>query len=110
IQQGAKLVANTIDILEELNLPHPGRQLPLEGEGPPGATRRPRDPLHVELLARLADGPMHVDELTRATGFASATVSAALAVMELSGFVRQVGPMQYAAAVRAEMSARQRKG
>jgi len=100
IQQGAKLVANVSDILEELNIPGPGRQMRLSNAAAAGAPRRPRDPLHVEMLARLADGPLHVDELTRATGFTSDTVSSALAVMELKGFVRQVGPMQYAAAVR----------
>jgi DNA processing protein len=98
IQQGAKLVANTADILDELNIPSAGRQLELDGSGRPGGARRPRDPLHVDLLERLADGPLHADELTRATGFASSTISSALAVMELNGYVRQVGPMQYAVA------------
>jgi DNA processing protein len=97
IQQGAKLVTNVSDILEELNIPGPGTQIRLGDAGPAGGSRRPRDPLHVELLERLAGGSMHVDELTRATGFASGTVSSALAVMELKGFVQQVGPMQYAA-------------
>ena len=102
IQQGAKLVTNVSDILEELNIPGPGQQIRLEDAGPVGVSRQPRDPLHAELVARLADGPMHVDEITRATGFASGTVSSALAVMELKGFVRQVGPMQYATAVRGD--------
>jgi len=98
IQQGAKLVTNVSDILEELSIPGPGLQIRLDEAGPDGGTRRPRDPLHLELLERLAEGPMHVDGLTRATGFASGTVSSALAVMELKGFVQQVGPMQYAVA------------
>jgi len=102
IQQGAKLVTNTADILEELNIPCPGRQIRLEDAGPGGGPRRPRDPLHAELVDRLADGPMHVDELTRATGFSSSTVSSALAVMELKGLVQQVGPMQYATAERGD--------
>jgi len=98
IQQGAKLVVTTSDILEELNIPSVGRQMELGHRQKAGGARRPRDPLHAELLERLGDGPLHADELTRATGFASSTISSALAVMELNGFVRQVGPMQYSIA------------
>ena len=110
IQQGAKLVASVSDILEELNIAGPARQMRMDDAEPAAAPRRPRDPLHAELLARLADGPMHVDELTRVTGFSSSTVSSALAVMELKGFVQQVGPMQYAPAVRGRAGSPQTRG
>ena len=110
IQQGAKLVTSVSDILEELSIPGPDRQIRLEDADPAPGPRRPRDPLHAELLERLVDGPMHVDELTRATGFASSTVSSALAVMELKGFVRQAGPMQYATAAHSASGSTQREG
>ena len=98
IQQGAKLVTHHSDVLEELNIPGLDQQLQLGDARRTEAQRVPRDPLHADLLGRLDEGAVHVDELTRATGLTSATVSSALAVMELQGYVRQVGPMQYVAA------------
>jgi DNA processing protein len=49
------------------------------------------------IVAALADGPMHVDDLTRAVGLPPAMVSSALTILELRGVVRQIGPMQFAA-------------
>jgi DNA processing protein len=43
----------------------------------------------------LAEEPQHIDELRRAIGWPIDRVSATLALLELKGFVRQAGPMEY---------------
>ncbi|MDT8306020.1 MAG: hypothetical protein RRC07_08800, partial [Anaerolineae bacterium] len=47
------------------------------------------------LLAHLSPQPVHVDDLTRASGLSSAQVGSTLALMELKGMVQQVGGMKY---------------
>jgi DNA processing protein len=137
IQQGAKLVTNFQDILEELNIA--GLQTPRQGEmlerglptgmadangahadTPDAHSAHPRvalpggvaavggqdsaldsrsrnDEAESGVAKALAGGPMHVDDLTRELGLPAHAVSAALAVLELRGIVRQIGPMQFAA-------------
>jgi DNA processing protein len=68
IQDGAKLVINTEDILEELNLTMIPRQLEIR-----------------EII----------DEVCRRSQLPIATVSSTLAMMELKGMVRQLGGMNY---------------
>lgn len=55
----------------------------------------PADELEQRLVEQLAAGPVHVDELSAATGRPVAQVSSALALLELKGLVRSVGGMQY---------------
>ena len=55
----------------------------------------PTDPIEAVLLEQLADDPVHVDELCRATGLPIATVTSTLALMELKGMVRSAGGMTY---------------
>ena len=133
IQQGAKLVTNFQDVLEELNIA--GLQTPRQAEmldaslqtaaadsrnreaGAPGAhprealtrsgaaaggpgsaldSRSTNDDCEGRVVEALAGGPKHVDDLTRELGLPAHAVSAALAVLELRGIVRQIGPMQFA--------------
>jgi predicted Rossmann fold nucleotide-binding protein DprA/Smf involved in DNA uptake len=47
-------------------------------------------------LLENAEGPMHVDDITRALGVAAAAVSSVLVVLELRVSARQVGTMQFA--------------
>ncbi|MBU2609699.1 MAG: DNA-protecting protein DprA, partial [Chloroflexi bacterium] len=49
------------------------------------------------VLDVLAHEPMHVDEIRNQTGLPIERVSATLVMMELKGFVRQVGGMNYVA-------------
>ncbi|MBI4304727.1 MAG: DNA-protecting protein DprA [Chloroflexi bacterium] len=86
IQQGAKLVINCTDILEELNITVPGRQMPL---------RAPGDDLERLVLSAVTAEPVHIDDVIRTSGLPSSTVSAALTMMELRGLVRQSGPLLY---------------
>ena len=89
IQDGeAKLVSSTEDILEELNLKMVTQQIELREVVP-------TDPTEAKLLSILSDQPSHIDDVQRASGLPIASVSSALAVLELKGVVRQVGPMSF---------------
>ncbi len=89
IQQGmAKLVTQVSDILEELNL----QMVEHQGEL---STLIPEDPTQALILAKLGGDPIHVDEAVRAADLPAATVSSTLAMLEMKGLVRQVGPMIY---------------
>lgn len=94
IKQGAKLIENTDDILEEI-LPQIEQKMPLKNFSSP-------DPLqssnpHVETLnateQKLYDlvskKRIHIDDLISLTGFSSADILSALTTMELKGIVRQ---------------------
>jgi DNA processing protein len=88
IQQGAKLVLNAQDILEELNMTMVAEQV---------ATQLALPATHEEaqLMQLLSAHPSHVDELSRRAGMAVAQVTSTLTMMELKGMVRQVEGMNY---------------
>ena len=89
IQQGmAKLVTNVRDVLEELNLQMVEHQIEL-------ARVLPDDPTESLILQQLSQEPLHIDEAVRAADLPVSTVSSTLAMLELKGLVRQVGPMTY---------------
>jgi DNA processing protein len=89
IQEGeAKLVTKTADILEELNLTMATHQMALREVAPADATE-------AALLRVLSAQPAHIDDVQRASGLPIATVSGALAMLELKGMVKQVGPMSF---------------
>jgi DNA processing protein len=88
IQQGAKLVRRADDILEELNL-----HMVLEKTAVQAVL--PATPAEATLIAHLSAQPVHIDDLSRATGMPSGEVSSTLTLMELKGMVRQVGGMNY---------------
>lgn len=88
IQEGAKLVRDYQDILEELNLTTVTRQIEMKEILPETDTE-------AALLRLLHAEPTHIDEVCRSSGLAMATVSGTLAMMELKGLVKQVGTMNY---------------
>jgi DNA processing protein len=88
IQQGAKLVTNVGDILEELNLTMVSEQAQARATIPENETE-------ALLLECLSAEPIHVDELGRAVALPIAQVTSTLALMELKGMIRQVGGMSY---------------
>jgi DNA processing protein len=57
----------------------------------------PTDETEARLLSVLGAEPLHVDEIRNQTELPIEKVSAALALMELKGMVRQVGGMKYVA-------------
>ncbi len=91
IQEGARLVHDYTDILEELNLTAVAQQLEMKEILPASATES-------QLLKRLSAEPTHIDELCRVSGLPVSTVSSTLAMMELKGMVKQVGAMNYSLA------------
>lgn len=88
IQDGAKLVYNSSDILEELNLTSLPQQLEIKELMPATETES-------RLLQKLSAEPTHIDEICRSSGLPISTVSSNLAMMELKGLVKQVATMKY---------------
>jgi len=88
IQEGAKLVRDYTDILEELNLTAVAHQIEIKEIIPASETES-------QLLKQLGAEPTHIDEVCRSSGLPISTVSSTLAMMELKGLVKQVGPMNY---------------
>ena len=91
VQEGAKLVRDYTDILEELNLTAVAHQMELKEVIPASETES-------LLLKRLSAEPTHIDQVCRSSGLPISTVSSTLAMMELKGLVKQVGAMNYALA------------
>lgn len=101
IQEGAKLVRDYTDILEELNLTTVARQIEMREILPESDTES-------ILLQQLSAEPTHIDEVCRSSGLPTATVSSTLAMMELKGMVKQVGTMNYVLAREARQEYRVR--
>ncbi len=91
IQEGAKLVRDYRDILEELNLTAVAHQIEMKELLPATETES-------LLFKKLSAEPIHIDEVCRSSGLPISTVSSTLAMMELKGMVKQVGAMNYALA------------
>lgn len=90
IQEGAKLVTQVDDVLEELNLLMVAERTAVQLALPETAEE-------IALYSHLSGQPLHIDELSRATGLPSALVSSTLTLMELKGMVQHVGGMNYTA-------------
>ena len=88
IQEGAKLVRDYTDILEELNLMTVTRQMEMKEILPASDTES-------LLLKHLSAEPTHIDEVCRSSGLPVSTVSSELAMMELKGMIKQMGSMSY---------------
>ena len=88
IQEGAKLVRDHVDILEELNLAMVAQQLEMK-------ELLPTDETESLLLKQLGNEPTHIDEVCRQSALAAGLVSSTLTMMELKGMVKQVGGMNY---------------
>ncbi|MFC1904092.1 DNA-processing protein DprA [Chloroflexota bacterium] len=101
IQEGAKLVRDYTDVLEELNLMNVARQIEMKEVIPASDTES-------LLIKQLGAEPTHIDEVCRSSGLPVSTVSSTLAMLELKGMVKQVGPMSYSLAreVRQEYKVR----
>ena len=87
-RSGAKLVRNYLDILEELNLAQVAQQLEMK-------ELLPLDENEKLLIKQLSSDPVHVDEVCRMSGLPTSTVGATLTVLELKGFIKQTGSMNY---------------
>jgi len=88
IQEGAKLVRNCADVMEELNLTMPPKQQEI------------KDIVHTsdtesQLLCFLSKEAIHIDDICRHSGLPISAVSSSLAMLELRGLAKQVGGMNY---------------
>lgn len=90
LQEGAKLVTGSDDVLSELNLQLVPQQMEMR-------EILPADGTEAALLALLSAEPRHIDELVRESELPISVVSSNLAMMELKGMVRQAGGMNYVA-------------
>ncbi len=88
LRDGAGVVTEVRDILESLHLDAAEERQAARQVFPANATE-------AAILERLTGEPCHVDELCRSISLPVATVTGALAILELKGMVRQVGRMQY---------------
>ncbi len=88
IQEGAKLVRDYSDILEELNLTMVTQQIEMRELVPATDTES-------LILKHLSQEPTHIDELCRSSSLPISDLSSTLAMMELKGVVRQLGGMNY---------------
>jgi DNA processing protein len=90
VRDGAHPLLDVQDVLEVLNLTMVTEQRVARAVLPADATE-------ARLLQVLGRQPLHVDDIRLQTGMPIEQVSAALALMELKGMVRQVGGMHYIA-------------
>ncbi len=90
IQNGALPLLSVNDLMQALDLTRLGEHK---------AARKiiPTDETEARLMNVLGDEPLHVDEIRNRAELPIEKVSAALALMELKGMVRQVGGMNYVA-------------
>ena len=87
IKEGAKLVDDYTDILEELDLTSIAEQLEMKEIIPSSDTE-------AILLKKLSAEPVHIYAICR-TSRLPAAVSSTLAMMELKGMVKQASIMNY---------------
>ncbi|MCY4061839.1 MAG: DNA-processing protein DprA [Chloroflexi bacterium] len=90
IQEGAKLVAEVQDILEELDLSYFKAQTRITTE-----RLQPANEAEDAIFEQLSADPIHVDVIVRQTQLPTATVTSTLTMLELKGLAESAGPMQY---------------
>jgi DNA processing protein len=95
IQNGALPLLSVNDLMQALDITRVGDQK---------AARKimPSDAVEARLMTVLTHEPLHVDEIRNQSELPIEKVSAALALMELKGMVRQVGGMNYVAVREAQ--------
>ncbi len=88
LREGARVVLSADDILQELNL----SQVEHQAEA---RALLPADETEALLIRQLSSEPRHIDDVGQATALPIALVSSTLTILELKGWVRQVGAMHY---------------
>ncbi len=91
IKQGAKLVENELDVIEELgHMVH--QEAPSHPNGSPGGTEshflEPDTPQE-EILNCLGPYPVHIDTIIETSGLDAGIVNASLLCLELKGVIKQ---------------------
>ncbi len=102
IQQGAKLIASTADIAEDLQyvLPKPLVKRLKQGGPAADAGVPPQQalltPAQRKIMELLASEPVEIDDIIRATRLSAPEVAGGLLVLEMHGLVRQFPGKQFA--------------
>jgi DNA processing protein len=84
----AKLVLTIDDVLQELNLKTAPQQIEMQELVPATDTE-------AAVLRHISKEAVHINDVCRESGLPAATVSSLLAMMELKGMVKQLGPAAY---------------
>lgn len=90
IREGAKLVADVEDILEELQVSHLNVETRILAQ-----EIQPANETEDAVFQQLNADPVHVDTIVRQTELPTATVTSTLTMLELKGLAESAGPMQY---------------
>ncbi len=91
LKNGAKLVENVEDIIEELGIKSAGKMGTTHGTTKlTGDTKEEQ-----KILDILADGRVYIDQLVRVSGLTVGVVSATLSILEMKGMVRDFGEKEY---------------
>jgi len=88
LKNGAKLVESVDDILEELGMEKTGNLS--QKKVAQGDTKEEQ-----KILNSMASGPMHIDDLVRATGLTMQIVGATITILEMKGIVKDFGQKVY---------------
>jgi DNA processing protein len=88
IKMGAKLVSSADDVLEALNM----KQVKEFIDNRKIVPETKEEALILEILT---NEPIHIDELIKRTGLATAQANSTLVLMEMKGKVRNIGNMMY---------------
>jgi DNA processing protein len=88
IKQGAKLVGNVSDILEELNIDGIAKENVLTEIIPDNKEEE-------IILKTLSTEPVHIDKISRVTKLRTMTVSSVLTIMEMKGWIKNIGGNNY---------------
>lgn len=90
IRDGAHPLLDCQDVLETLNME-------MITEHRTARAVLPADPVEAQIYNLLSHEPVHIDEVRARANLPIEAISSTLALMELKGFVRQVGGMNYVA-------------
>jgi DNA processing protein len=88
IKSGAKIAACVQDILEEFNFPQ-------ASETKQAVLKLPENKEEEALLAILCDVPIHIDNIAKRSDLTVSTISATLMMMEIKGWVKNLGGQNY---------------
>lgn len=88
IRHGAHLIISAADILEILDIEARSKMQEAGRKFSDSEEER-------ALLEILESGPKHIDELVRESGLSAASVGAVLAMMEIKGWVKNMGKQEY---------------
>ena len=95
IQDGAKLVLNHKDVLEEINLTTISNQVELANQMELALSIPESGGDEMMLLKQISYEPIHIDEICRSANLPMNVVNSTLTLLELKGLIRQVAGMQY---------------